>query len=341
MVQLLLDLGASPAQADLHGVTAVHRYATIDQKFLDMLIKHDKPGVQRAVNHMSIENTLWRPQPYTPLLSAIEAKIPSSVLTLLELGAFPEIEFSKFMDAYLAQHDEAINNTNSNYYKSPEQSQRTYHEHVHQPIIIAARAELPKIVLKLLDCGVSPNTLDSKGWQVVDHEHVRRYDHGLALLDVVRQKLKQLRDYKPEFPQEPKEPKRPFEGDGEQYIMPFKSDGYQSWTAVWQVQTAIQRYDAAMKRKSDKPEPPQGLEEKQQAVRSLIVEFEAVEKVLLEKGAKPFYELYPDIQKPEDRGNQFGRYQHGHSQKELPFEIKFSFRVPNLTQSMTEGYIQL
>ncbi|KAK8234423.1 ankyrin repeat protein [Phyllosticta capitalensis] len=341
MVQLLLDLGASPAQADLHGVTAVHRYATIDQKFLDMLIKHDKPGVQRAVNHMSIENTLWRPQPYTPLLSAIEAKIPSSVLTLLELGAFPEIEFSKFMDAYLAQHDEAINNTNSNYYKSPEQSQRTYHEHVHQPIIIAARAELPKIVLKLLDCGVSPNTLDSKGWQVVDHEHVRRYDHGLALLDVVRQKLKQLRDYKPEFPQEPKEPKRPFEGDGEQYIMPFKSDGYQSWTAVWQVQTAIQRYDAAMKRKSDKPEPPQGLEEKQQAVRSLIVEFEAVEKVLLEKGAKPFYELYPDIQKPEDRGNQFGRYQHGHSPKELPFEIKFSFRVPNLTQSMTEGYIQL
>ncbi|KAK8155182.1 ankyrin repeat-containing domain protein [Phyllosticta citrichinensis] len=341
MVQLLLDLGASPAQADLHGITALHRYATVDPRFLNKFIEHDRPAAQRAVNHLSIEKTRWRPNLFTPLLSAIEGKIPSSVITLLELGASPEIDFTKFTDAYLALHSEDIEK--SLFYNTPEQSKRNFYDHVHQPIVMAVEAEMPDIVLKLLEYGADPNTIAHKGWQVIQWDYRRKSDSGLAVIDVVREKLKELRKYEPETPAQPKEPKLPFEGDGEHLIKPFKDGGYQQWMAVMAVQQAIARYKAELDRQNkSEPQQSEGLEQKQQAINRLIEQFEEVEKALVEKGAKTFYELHPEIEQPNrERRSAFGSHANPQSKKEKPFEVTFSFQVPNLNPKMTEGYIQL
>ncbi|KAK7614422.1 ankyrin repeat protein [Phyllosticta paracitricarpa] len=341
MVRLLLDLGASPAQADMHGITALHRYAAVDPRFLNKLIEHDRPAAQRAVNHLSIHKSRYDPSPFTPLLSAIEAKIPSTVTTLLELGASPEIDFTKFMDAYLALHSD--DTYSSGYNNSPEQNMRNFHTHVHQPIVVAVKAEMPNIALKLLDCGADPNTIAHEGWQVIEWEYRRKNSHGLALIDVVRRKLEELRDYKPTTPAQSKEPKLPFEGDGEDHITPFKDGSYQQWIAVMTVQQAIANYEAELDRKNNsKPQEQEGLEEKQQAINRLIAEFEEVEKALVGKGAKTFYELHPEIEKPtRERKNAFGLFGSSPDQKEKPFEVVFSFQVPNLDPKMAEGYIQL
>lgn len=79
-----------------------------------------------------------------------------------------------------------------------------------------------------------------------------------------------------------------------------------------------------------------GLKEKKKAIEELLVKFEAAEIALLEKGAKTFQQLHPDIEFPKEESPHWY-----HPNKPEQFKTTFSFRVPDLTDDTREGYLQL
>lgn len=69
MVKTLLSLGATSAQADIHGVTAFQRYAEENaSELVELLWEMDKTGSRSALNHLGFTNVLL-PQPAILLLS--------------------------------------------------------------------------------------------------------------------------------------------------------------------------------------------------------------------------------------------------------------------------------
>ncbi len=88
MAKLLLKLGASSSQADLHGCTAFHRYVDNHEvEMIDTLWELDKTGVKAALNHLLLGNRYWDPQAVSPLHTAIGRGDTILVMRLLEAGA--------------------------------------------------------------------------------------------------------------------------------------------------------------------------------------------------------------------------------------------------------------
>ncbi|KAK5167880.1 hypothetical protein LTR16_011953, partial [Cryomyces antarcticus] len=80
-----------------------------------------------------------------------------------------------------------------------------------------------------------------------------------------------------------------------------------------------------------------GFTEKCKAVQAVAHELEQVEIELLKRGAKPFYELHPEIERPQENNNP-NLYT---PPKPKPFEVEFSFGVPNLTDARRDAYLAL
>ncbi|EOD46043.1 putative ankyrin repeat protein [Neofusicoccum parvum UCRNP2] len=193
----------------------------------------------------------------------------------------------------------------------------------------------------LLKNGADPNALTTQSWQLVQENYAYVIDHGSSLLDLVRQKVKELRKYDDSVDLTPPEPE--FEGSGEDFINAYENGSYQQWVAVKAVQKTLQNYTNAMKshaKSVENAKERKGIREKREAVDKLLKEFEEVEKELVAKAAKTFVQLHPDVnpRKHHSRGS------HRHSDqnvKKQPWKVQFNFRVPDLTETKRDGYIRL
>lgn len=91
MAETILSLGATCAQADMHGVTAFHQLVEQNvPELIDILVKFDKIGVKNSINHIAIlsrYSALW------PLKEAIEKGEFKLVLQLLDAGAVLQLDF--------------------------------------------------------------------------------------------------------------------------------------------------------------------------------------------------------------------------------------------------------
>ncbi|KKY22090.1 putative ankyrin repeat protein [Diplodia seriata] len=311
MIGVLLELGASSAQADLHGVTAFHRFTAQQTELMQALLDYDLSGAKRALNHLNI----------------------SLALKLLDMGARPEVGFQEFVDAWISMRDSYVDKDNT------ERNLETFRENVQQPIVVATLNELPAVVSKLLQHGADPNTLTSNGWQAVQEGRTYGRDDAQSLLDLVREKLKKLRAYDDKV--DIKLPKPAFEGSGQEYIDGYEDGSYQQWVAVQMVQRELQDHESSMKRYRKEVEDAQkrkGLKEKKEAVDELCRQFEGVEEELLAKGAKTFAELHPDsVQKKRTLSPDLDDPR----EKKEPWKVEFSFRIPDLTDKKREGYVSL
>ncbi|OJD37529.1 ankyrin repeat protein [Diplodia corticola] len=333
MISTLLEVGASSAQADLHGVTAFHRFTAQQTELMQALIDYDLPGAKRALNHIVCAGHGYRPFAIGPLQTAIDAKNIALALKLLDMGAKPDIGFEEFVAAWTSMRGSYVDKDNT------ERNLETFRENVYQPIVVATLNELPDVVLQLLQHGADPNTLTSNGWRVVQEGHTYGRDDAQSLLDLVRDKLKQYRKYDDKV--DVKIPKPAFKGSGQAYIDAHEDGSYQQWVAVQAVQQELQNHESSMKSYREKVEDAQkrkGLKEKREAVEELCRQFEGVEKALLAKGAKTFPELHPDkaSKKREPSSDSDVR-----SEKEEPWKVEFGFRVPDLTDKKREGYVML
>lgn len=330
MARTLISLGASTAQADVSQRTVLQYCVADTPDMLSTLGDADMAGIMRAINHMSVSGYKWNPDVSSPFMTAVQAKDSATAIRLLGLGAKPEIDFATYIKAYQTRFDPP---------KDSKQNKRTFLESLNQPVLSAVWQELPLLAKKLVkEFGVDPNTLTTEGHQVVENTYTRKHRKGKSLLDVVMKKLKALKGWKYD-PKEPEAP-TPLKADDE-YLSGFKPDTYAIWSARRQLDAAKKNYKDKMEsyhKRLEAREDRTGVAEKQEAINDLIREFEQLEAVLVEKGAKRFYDLYPDIEKPEKRAN-WGYSPRQNDPKE--FEVELKFQLPDLTEEFQRRYENL
>ncbi|KAH8893115.1 ankyrin [Thozetella sp. PMI_491] len=335
MANLLLRLGASSSQADLHGCTAFHRYVNSNEsEMVDTLWEFDKTGVKAALNHLLIESRYWDPPAISPLHTAIGNGDTILVMKLLEAGANPQIDFEHWLKA--AKFSTRLEGR----LRSFEENQKTYRKSVQQPLITALTScPDPEVAYLLLRGGADPNTMTQVSYQLLDDEWQRRYNQGETALDLVRNQLEQLRKYTGEklSAQNPELP----EGIRE-YLDLVQAGTYQHWVTEEDIKQKLKSHERAVESYKEAVKNFEGLTgvaEKQQAIREAISQVEKVEQLLVEMGGKTFQELHPDIKTNTDRYHQSTTQA---EKKKECYQFNITFRnATDVTDIRRAAYLEL
>jgi len=114
VVTLLLELGATSAQADMNHTSALHFVVAEDNhEILDLLLANDRPVALSVLNWMSKDR--WGNEGDSPVTTAIKMGHQDMVAKLLSTGAKPEISFDNWVKSYLEKNTWA--KTQSTHYK--------------------------------------------------------------------------------------------------------------------------------------------------------------------------------------------------------------------------------
>ncbi|KAB8262887.1 hypothetical protein BDV32DRAFT_147064 [Aspergillus pseudonomiae] len=330
MAKKLLQLGASPAQADLKYNTPLHYIAasTYDD-LIDVFLDQNKPVTLKAINHLAFIGYSWNPNAYSAFMTAINTKNPIGALKLLQAGAEPSIDFGEFVKS-----GQVLDSIRKN---SSERNREIFRQNFTQPVILAVQKELPEVALELVTRGVDPNTLSPDGYKVEDDDYVRDSLHGTSLLDCVRDKIKELQGYQGEVVG--LSAPRPLEPDSF-YLNGFEANTYQLWTAERELSKAKKSYEKKLKAYEQRISDSQnrkGVESKLHSIQDLVERYEKLETALSEKGAKTFKELFPDFETPNDDDGSSSPNRN----RDDPFELEFTFNISDLTDERKGGYIKL
>jgi hypothetical protein len=346
VVKLLLKLGATCSQSDNNYITALHYIASQDNSdLLDVLFENDGPMANRVLNKPGLVQG-WTKQD-TPLITSVVSRHDEMAIKLLKLGAKPEIQFDDWVKNYLATNIWAKN-------QSTPDTQKQFRVTVVQPIFAAICQESPALIKELLAHGADPQTLTTSGWEVVNNPQNGRYawQSPESVLDVIRNKLKTLREWKEPVAQnnwryghqsldyEPETLK-----DADFYTKDTPPGTYQHWYALQSYRLAKTRnaeqhknYRALLK---DRQEQLAKYKSNRKAIEKSIKLLEETEKDLVAAGAKTFRELYPEIEVND--GHQNNNYGHVPYQnpKPSPYQVSQMFSVPDLNEWKIKGYLKL
>ncbi|KKK26957.1 hypothetical protein ARAM_004358 [Aspergillus rambellii] len=332
MTAKLLDLGASPAQADLEHRTALYYLShSTYHDILDIYMDKDKPAVQRAFDYLAVTGSHYHCGADSPLTVAISKRDPVMVLRLLEAGVKPVISFDNFIEC--AQQLQSLEHNTAG------QNEEMFHNSVGQPLIRAIENDLPLTAIDLLSWGADPNTLTPDGHTVLSSSGDGT--GGSSALDWVREKLDILRSYQGE--QIKLTAPKPLEPDSF-YLKEFQEGTYKHWTAKELLANRRENFDRDQKNYEWNLATAgnrKGLEEKKAAIELLLHEFQKLEAELLDRGAKTFREMYPDISIPREPTESNRNRCNPIEIASTPFEIVFGFKKYDLTAEKTENYLQL
>ncbi|CAJ2513477.1 Uu.00g015960.m01.CDS01 [Anthostomella pinea] len=354
MSETLLSLGATSSQADVNGVTGLHRYVQNGiPKLVETLWAHDKLGLKTAINHVAVTGYAWRSSATSPLMTAIDESNPIFVLKLLEAGANPVIDF----DTWLKGAKFSYENQLGNY----ERNQERFMDGTEQPLLVAIQSPHPAIAIELLKKGADPNTLTKASHNIIRNAYARRNQQGQTALDLVRELLMQLRKYEGE-PDEPTQQsgarrhelgarfmltskrfsnERPDEPQGtNDFLANFTEGTYQHWLVSTDIDERMDSYKHHMKelkKQEEKNKGLRGLAEKKEAIADVVSELEKVEKALETKGAKTFKELHPEVEDPGPL-----RTPARADAVQEPYKLDFIFyNSTDVTESRKVAYLQL
>ena len=285
-IDALLALGALGTQADMKQVSALH-YAINDAKpvILDAFKRGSDAGaLSKAMNFLVASQG----SPYgwynksvnSCLLSAIRTRQAEMVDAVLKMGAEPQISLEAYSAVY--HREEARPSADT------DEVAKIWRENIDQPVIVAAKMEMPDVVSRLIDEGADVNVATKDSYQSLRYSW--RHER-LTLLDVVRDRVKDLRESIEEKPV--KKLTLPVKlGPDEKYLA-FDRDSYKYWKASHDLTHAkhVESYLLSEYEKSTKandPEPVDGKLEKIAAIEAVIVKYEALERKLVQAGAKTF-----------------------------------------------------
>lgn len=338
ITKLLLRLGASSAQADMNHISALH--FTVHQNNLGLLkdfFQDDEPAARSVLNHLSVDGYYLNPVVTSPLLTAIFARNATAVDLLLSLGAQTSVGCEDFVKALLYRLDQ---NKYSRGGPTLEVCQEIYKTAVQQPVVLAVELDLPTVAQELLQHGVDPSTLTKTGHSVLLNSQNRLHQTGTTLLDAIREELASLRDQESmnilDVPPEPLQPK-------DFYLAGLKHGTYQYWSAETDVEAAeiiIRKLQLNYEHKLQAQKESTNVEQNLAALQEVIRGFEITERMVLERGGKPFGELHPDIPHPEGKPPKHP-YMAFPTAEAKAFEVTFDFRVPDQTDMKRAGYLQL
>jgi ankyrin repeat protein len=326
MSQTLLDLGASPAQADLKQKSPLYYLAHSDKfDILDIYMQHDEPAVKRAINHMAVLGTSWTPEYSSALMIALAAKNAPAASKLLGAGAQPEINIGEIVKLITASRG------TNNFYDVEDAARSS----VKQPIFLAIENDLPLVAIDLLHRGANPNAVIKGKYE----------SKGRTLLDVMRQTLRTLREFLVErkYQSYYHSVATPLDPSDETYLSEFQSGSYKMFTAKDLLRN-VRKLNRQTEEQAEKakaiPDDPPGLVEKKAFIAELVRDYEKLEFIMLQKDAKTWDELHPPqnvpmpipAQVPTNKPAQLPR---------MPWKVSFSFDVPAITDNARDGYLQL
>ena len=330
MTEKLLQLGALPTQADLGNVTAVHYVAASDHPaLLDTYLNHNRPATLKAINHLVPSGYSWRTSAHSALTIALSGRNFLGATKLLEAAAPPSIDFESFVKP--GQGTFEIVKTNSS-----KRNKEIFRHETTQPIILAVQKDLPMVAVRLLNSDVDPNTLTTEGYDVLDNISSQRYAIGQSVLDCVRDKITKLRNYHGEVLNYV--PPRPLVHP-EHCCYGLEPGTYQRWTAERAIRQAQIQYEKAEEEYAmavKQNENRKGLKQKLSAVHALLEDFERLETALIERGAKPFNDLFPQCLRRSEE-----TISNPKSPRAKPFKVIFDFSVPDLTDTKKKAYLEL
>ncbi|KAF2621315.1 ankyrin [Macroventuria anomochaeta] len=345
MTKALIALGASPAQADVDNITALHYFAAKDAALLTTMVSANQPGAKRAVNHLHMSGNDYLPSAKSALQTAIEHGDVESIDVLLELGAQPQIDFATYITSYKTKWEARGNSENN---------QKMFQTSFWQPVLTAVEHELPSIVTKLLDAGADVNCLSGGAWRAVHDGRTGAHNSSHSLLDATRKKIETLREWVEKEEQSKAvtttdvvgrrshtSPPVPLKEDSH-YLGKLTPGTYAHWSTLKQLQGAKRKYKEDLRKYEEStksmPKAADGWKEKLSEVKKLLTDYEALESALLERGAKPFADLYPDITLVKNP------YYNSHKYKPdlpKPWEPLLGFDLPDLTDEQREAYVKL
>ncbi|KAM7187495.1 Ankyrin repeat-containing domain protein [Naviculisporaceae sp. PSN 640] len=337
MARLLLKLGASSSQADLHGCTAFHRYVDhAETELIDTLWELDKTGVKAALNHLILGQGYWDLTAVSPLHTAIGNGDSILVMKLLEAGANPDIDFDSWLRAakFNARTEKRL--------QSYDQNMDLYYRSVEQPLMVALRScPDPEVAVKLLEGGADPNAMTQVSYQLLKNTYQRQRNKGESALDVVRRHIETLRKYTGETFYFVK----PQLQDGmDEYLASLDKGSFLYWLASEDVKRKKKAYDEGMetyKVNLESFKKAKGLAEKKQAIAEALAGMERLEALLLEKGAKTFKELHPDIETDTSRNSRDNNQPRKEDAKK-PYQYHLSFsNTTDVTEKRRKAYQEL
>lgn len=310
MVEKLLQLGATPTQADLGYRTPVHHVAASKHAdLLDIFTRLSPSATLKAINYVSCTTrSFWQKTVSTPLMIAIDARNTDVALKTLENGATLSVDFIKRAQ-HLIQKGRIIH------------TEKLFACNCSQPIVLAVLKDLPRLALEMVRRGCDPNTLTTEGYKTIYYSvnsiPKNELNTPRTLLELVRQKMFEVRDhFKGNC-----EPPRPLPSD-DVCLEGLELGSYKRWHAAHQLKDArleykqaLRQYKATMKQlNAEKAEKQDLYKQKYQLYRKLEV-------ALLKKGAKTFFGLLPNTKMDrETRGSE-----ESENPPEKPFEATFDF----------------
>ncbi|KAL8671283.1 MAG: hypothetical protein Q9168_004223 [Polycauliona sp. 1 TL-2023] len=328
----LLALGASSAQADNMRVSAFHYLvAKSKTELLKACYHSDGAATKGALNHLTIEDTYWRPGADTPLTTAIKTGNAENVRFLLDMSAKPVIGLDDFASAYEAAGQQR------SYYHRHQDVEKLWKENVRQPILLAVDHDLPEIVLKLLDMGADINTLDKDAHESIwastensDKNHLR----GNTLYDHVTSKLRKIElaiSHRFELAQ-------PVSlRDELAYLKDTQTGSYAQWYLTRSVEAAknvVSRWEECRAKRLDEASSQPGKAERIEALKELKARFTDIRDQLRERGARKLKDLYPKVSRRHDDSEK------SRPEQEKPFEPEVKFIV-TASEEVLAGYLQL
>jgi hypothetical protein len=326
MSQTLLDLGASPAQADLKQKSPLYYLAHSDKfDILDIYMQHDEPAVKRAINHMAVLGTSWTPEYSSALMIALAAKNAPAASKLLGAGAQPEINIGEIVKLITASRG------TNNFYDVEDAARSS----VKQPIFLAIENDLPLVAIDLLHRGANPNAVIKGKYE----------SKGRTLLDVMRQTLRTLREFLVErkYQSYYHSVATPLDPSDETYLSEFQSGSYKMFTAKDLLRN-VRKLNRQTEEQAEKakaiPDDPPGLVEKKAFIAELVRDYEKLEFIMLQKDAKTWDELHPPQNVPMSIAAQVPTNKPAQLPR-MPWKVSFSFDVPAITDNARDGYLQL
>ncbi|KAM0287752.1 hypothetical protein ACHAQH_000283 [Verticillium albo-atrum] len=346
MAKLLLKLGATSSQADLDSCTVFHRYvADGTHDMIDTLWDNDKSGIKSAINHLIPAHGYYRSKVIAPLHSAIQNEDTILVLKLLNAGAKHSIDFATWLKA-------AKMSKGADQLGDYQQNQQKFARSVEQPLIVAVKYCVDlEVAMKLVEMGADPNTPTSEGQTVIHDEWQRRYNRGQTVLDVVRDQIKSLQKYKGERSNLRKP--QLFEGMQER-LDSLDKESYEYLATNKDIKSRRKKFEDDTKTYEEDlkkyEEGQQGRDLKATAIKEVIADLEKLENILIEKGAKTFYEAFTQVPEPEERSGRY-RYQYDsdngdekkkEEKKQPPYEWQITFvGASDVTAVRRLAYVEL
>ncbi|GAB7356001.1 hypothetical protein MBLNU459_g6627t2 [Dothideomycetes sp. NU459] len=338
MTSLLTDLGASPAQADLDQVSALHYFAVKDLELLRELLALSRPKAMRALNHVSMSESQWSPNASNPLCSAIIKGDEDAAKELLNAGATPQIDSKNFSRSYQRKFETWAIGPSS----STQENKDFSRSQLAQPIITAVKCELVGIARDLIKGGADINSLTPDGWKAITPHASLGWAKGMSLLDLVRKKKDDLEEYMKSPWEEGEALSHPIPlQDDKAYLMDHLPDTYAYWSVSKQLQQAkaahnweLEEYRHHVEQKAQQ----QGLAEKSEVIRRLYDDFVSFENELVQSGAKSLEELHPDAKKPRYYGRHNSTCSRAHDQ---PWSPALTFRDSDASEDREVAYREL